>query len=380
MSSRTDALRRLEDFLDLVPAYDRERSYDRPGHGGVSRLSQWIRHRVITEEECVRTVLTRYSLTVAEKFIQEILWRTYWKGWLELRPQVWHSYLGESEILGRARLDDSRYRAACEGRTQLPFFNDWVDELRSTGYLHNHTRMWFASVWIFTFQLPWQLGAALMFAHLLDADPASNTLSWRWVAGLHTPGKRYLACPDNIAKFSEGRWRPDAHQLVADPKPVMSDLPAEIVPLPEVSSAPPHAESIVLMHDDDLSIDLSAELGKNDLSYAVLDRKTAEQSDLVYQHRIALRRDAAHRSGAPLISNTEQLVALADRRGATRVHSFLPSVGYERALLMQLANELAPRGIQLVWHRRAWDARYQPIARAGFFPFWQKVRQSLSSD
>jgi deoxyribodipyrimidine photo-lyase len=79
-------------------------------------------------------------------------------------------------------------------------FDDWAQELVATGYLHNHARMWFASIWIFTLRLPWELGADFFLRHLIDGDPASNTLSWRWVGGLHTPGKTYLATADNIAE------------------------------------------------------------------------------------------------------------------------------------------------------------------------------------
>lgn len=57
--------------------------------------------------------------------------------------------------------------------------------------------LWFASVWIFTLRPPWELGADLFMRQLLDGDPASNTLSWRWVAGMHTRGKHYLARRDN---------------------------------------------------------------------------------------------------------------------------------------------------------------------------------------
>ena len=94
------------------------------------------------------------------------------------------------------------YEKAIEGRTELTFFNDWVDEIKKNGYLHNHVRMWFASIWIFTLNLPWQLGANFFMEHLLDGDPASNTLSWRWVAGIQTKGKNYLARKSNITKYS----------------------------------------------------------------------------------------------------------------------------------------------------------------------------------
>ena len=67
--------------------------------------------------------------------------------------------------------------------------------------------MWFASIWIHYFGLPWQLGAQLFYNHLLDADIASNTLSWRWVAGLQTSGKKYIANRENIMKFSLSRFK-----------------------------------------------------------------------------------------------------------------------------------------------------------------------------
>ncbi|WP_238189582.1 FAD-binding domain-containing protein [Methylobacterium frigidaeris] len=68
--------------------------------------------------------------------------------------------------------------------------------------------MWFASIWIFSLRLPWELGAEFFLRRLLDGDPASNTLSWRWVAGLHTRGRPYLARRDNIRDFTEGRHDP----------------------------------------------------------------------------------------------------------------------------------------------------------------------------
>ena len=68
--------------------------------------------------------------------------------------------------------------------------------------------MWFASIWIYTLNLPWQLGAEFFMNHLLDADPASNTLSWRWVAGLHTKNKQYITSAENIKKFTDNKYYP----------------------------------------------------------------------------------------------------------------------------------------------------------------------------
>ncbi len=114
------------------------------------------------------------------------------------------------------------YRRAIEGKTGIDCFDAWVEELLETGYLHNHTRMWFASIWIFTLQLPWELGADFTYRHFVDGDPASNTLSWRWVGGLHTRGKTYLARPDNIAEHTGGRFRPKglAREAIALDEPL----------------------------------------------------------------------------------------------------------------------------------------------------------------
>jgi deoxyribodipyrimidine photo-lyase len=377
MSSRAEGLARLELFLERVPLYDKTRNYDRPGHEGVSRLSPWIRYRVVTEEECVTRVLERHPFPVAEKFIQEILWRTYWKGWLEMRPAVWERYVTDVTRLKDLHQNKSDYRAACEGRTDLPFFNEWVKELADTGYLHNHTRMWFASVWIFTLQLPWQLGAAFMYHHLLDGDPASNTLSWRWVGGLHTKGKIYVARPDNIATYSAGRWTPKEDELARDPQPLPFDGEVEPAPLAPIASAPlPHG-SLVLVHDDDLSADLAAQLSSTELHYAVLELPRTEQSERVRSHVTTLRGDAANRAGAHLVSSAESIATLARNLGVATVHSFIPPLGFEHQALMDLALGLKELGISISWHRRAWDTRYMPLARGGFFRFWEGARREM---
>ena len=201
--TRTAALAQLEKFLPLAAKYASTRNFDLgpDHHTGVSQLSPYLRTRLITEEETTRAVLGKHSPRAAEKFLQEIAWRTYWKGWLEMRPTAWHHYTSTLTSLEKQRnLPD--YQNAISGNTPIPCFNHWATELTSTGYLHNHARMWFASIWVFTLRLPWQLGADFFYRHLLDGDPASNTLSWRWVGGLHTKGKTYLARAANIAEFT----------------------------------------------------------------------------------------------------------------------------------------------------------------------------------
>ena len=166
-----------------------------------SLLSPYIRYRLLSEEDIIKKTLSINSYSKTEKFIQEIYWRTYWKGWLEHRPEVYDDYLMQKNELLINISNTTNYKKTIEGETYLPFFNDWVKKLKKDGYLHNHIRMWFASIWIFTLELPWQLGANFFMENLLDGDPASNTLSWRWVAGIQTKGKHYLARKNNIIKY-----------------------------------------------------------------------------------------------------------------------------------------------------------------------------------
>ena len=149
------------------------------------------------------------------------MWRVYWKGWLELRPNVWSDYLIELKNLKDEFRSNQNYLNAIEGKTNIECFNQWVKELKENNYLHNHTRMWFASIWIFTLELPWQLGAEFFMQHLYDGDAASNTLGWRWVAGVQTQGKHYLASEWNIKKFTNNRFQ--NIQLNENTPPIFSD-------------------------------------------------------------------------------------------------------------------------------------------------------------
>ncbi len=204
--SRDGALKQLDVFINSELAnYGFKRNFDLgpKNKSNVSCLSPYISHRLITEYEVAKTVLAKFPYQKVEKYIQEIFWRVYWKGWLELRPQVWTDFIEDLKGLK----EDDNYKKAVNGETQIECFNDWVKELKDNNYLHNHTRMWFASIWIFTLNLPWQKGAEFFMKHLFDGDAASNTLSWRWVAGLQTKGKHYVAQSWNISKFTNNKYK-----------------------------------------------------------------------------------------------------------------------------------------------------------------------------
>ncbi len=209
-ASRAKALNQLDNFVkDNLTEYSRLRNFDfgPKRRSNVSCLSPYITHGIINEKEVIQKSLSKFSFSKNEKFIQEVLWRTYWKGWLELRPNVWTDYLVELNQIKNEFQKNKDYLSAIDGKTNIDCFNEWVRELKENNYLHNHTRMWFASIWIFTLELPWQLGAEFFMQHLYDGDTASNTLGWRWVAGLQTQGKHYLASEWNIKKFTNNRFQ-----------------------------------------------------------------------------------------------------------------------------------------------------------------------------
>ena len=209
-TTRAKAIENLDRFVERnLSDYSKLRNFDYgpEKRSNVSCLSPYITHGVLNEVEIIKKSLAKYSFNKNEKFIQEVLWRTYWKGWLELRPSVWSDYIISLNSIREKYKENINYLRAIEGKTNIECFDEWVKELKTHNYLHNHTRMWFASIWIFTLDLPWQLGAEFFLKHLYDGDAASNTLGWRWVAGIQTQGKHYLASEWNIKKFTNNRFQ-----------------------------------------------------------------------------------------------------------------------------------------------------------------------------
>ena len=195
----------LSEFVEnKINNYSKYRNFDYgvTNRSNVSLLSPYISHKTLLEFDILESILTKYPYKKVDKFIDEIFWRIYWRGWLEMRPKVWDDFVYN---LGKIEKNQN-YFEAVDGKTNIICFNEWINEIKQYNYLHNHTRMWFASIWIFTLKLPWQLGAEFFLKHLLDGDSASNTLSWRWVAGLQSKGKHYLAQSWNIEKFTNNRF------------------------------------------------------------------------------------------------------------------------------------------------------------------------------
>ena len=228
VTTRKEALDVMERYIENnISDYTAKRNFDfgPQNRKNISCLSPYITHRLISEYEVAKKTLSKYPYQKVEKFIQEIFWRVYWKGWLELRPKVWTDFVEDTKKIENTK----EYEKAINGETNIDCFNDWVKELKENNYLHNHTRMWFASIWIFTLKLPWQKGAEFFLRELYDGDAASNTLSWRWVAGIQTKGKNYIAQNWNINKFTNNKYKD--LKLNENPQPVTDQRDYKISPL-----------------------------------------------------------------------------------------------------------------------------------------------------
>lgn len=382
--TREAALQALNAFIPKVLCYAENRNFDRPGHRDVSLLSPYIRRRLITEQEVVWRVLAEFPFHRVEKFIQEVVWRTYWKGWLERNPEVWQACVKrEYEYKNLKGLPAwwQQYSDAISAETNLSFFNDWVTELTETGYLHNHARMWFASVWIFTLKLPWQLGAMFMYRHLLDGDPASNTLSWRWVAGLQTKGKSYLARAENISQFSEGRWSPRPGELAEQACAVELDLElsAGRKVFSRCSELPP-CEYGVLTTSEDLSVESDKLLMSRANSVAVLKFvREHDESSCVEDFARGGGIDALKRLGARgrEINEISQTGSWIKNDGLSHVVIVDPPVGPNSVKVQEAAKILTDNGVKCSYYRSPWDLKLYELADKGFFPFWERVKKRI---
>jgi deoxyribodipyrimidine photo-lyase len=393
--SRDAALARLEEFLPAAGRYAAERNYVRPGHENISRLSPWVQKRLLLESEIVAAARARWSFAAVEKFVQEVYWRTYWKGWLEQRPAAWILWV-ESVPRWRASLSpeqQANLEAALAGKTGIAGFDAWAQELVTTGYLHNHARMWFASIWVFTLRLPWELGAAFFYEHLLDGDVASNTLSWRWVAGLQTPGKTYVARADNIAFYTDEAHAPEAGQLASAPFAIKEE------PLPKVTAWTEDAAQVASLkayeriglwvHPEDLAVEQGELSGLKvqaiNASWPADITVRAGWSDKVSAWTQAALQEGAKRAGRHFgahVSTAEtsdlarSLVEWAKQNNLQAVVAYRPFVGPWLAEALALETALASDGIPMIWRRRNWDAEHFPHATRGYFTFWEMVRSA----
>ena len=372
--SRAKALDRLESFVENnLAEYSKLRNFDfgPEKRSNVSCLSPYITHGIINEQEIIKKSLGKFSFSKNEKFIQEVLWRTYWKGWLELRPNVWSDYLTELIKIKENLKNNQNYKNAIEGKTKIDCFNQWVIELKENNYLHNHTRMWFASIWIFTLELPWQLGAEFFMQHLYDGDAASNTLGWRWVAGVQTQGKHYLASEWNIKKFTANRF--NNIKLNENAPPKVSEKTYSIIKQ-DFSNPQNIEDKSLLIFDNNLSFEITDfqnfKFKKVYLISNENDNRSIKLSEKVVKFKSLLIEDQKQRLKAKSINY--EVISISEIKDIQNCYSLYPSVG-ENLDYLNLNNS------KITFLYRKLDQYSWQYCNKGFFNFKNYIPKIIST-
>ena len=368
---REKALEALDTFInnDIVN-YSSKRNYDfgPTDRKNVSCLSPYVSHRLINEYEISKKVLSKHSYQKVEKYIQEIYWRVYWKGWLELRPKVWDDFTEDLNIIE----ESENYYLAIEGQTKIECFNDWVKEIKEYNYLHNHARMWFASIWIFTLGLPWQKGAEFFMKYLLDGDAASNTLSWRWVGGLQTKGKHYLAQSWNIRKFLNKKYQ--NIELRENVLPLIDNREYKISPI-EIQKNNNKNEYLIVF-ENDLSIESLKIKNYKKIYFVLLDNKSRllklDLKVLNYKKNIIKDQINKINNSFVLINENEIEELLENLKNFDIVY---PSIGENMSFLKKIVKE---KKLNLNFITRNEDVFCWNFSNKGYFNFKSNIPKILA--
>ncbi len=201
--------------------------------GAVTRLSPYVTHGFLSFPQIAKSVATQTGFNPQHKFVFELGWRAYFHHvWAALGNGIFTS-------LHQGVLPDSAYRQALPidiqtASTGVPVIDCAVQTLTTTGYLHNHARMWLASYIVHIRKVHWLVGATWMYGHLLDGDLASNTLSWQWVAGTGS-SKPYLFNAENVAKYAPASWH--SEDTVLDASYAQLDAIARSAAVPNLKKA-----------------------------------------------------------------------------------------------------------------------------------------------
>ncbi len=351
----------LDNFLyNNLASYHQLRNYDFgiQNRRNVSQVSRYISHRIIYEYEIIERIK---DIDNKKKFTDEILWRIYWRGYLENHKSIWLAYKKSQGQLYDLKI----LKAAKNGKTGIECFDTWVEELRENNYLHNHSRMWFASIWIFSLRLPWQTGARFFMRHLLDGDAASNTLSWRWVAGMHTNKKPYIASKENINKYTVNRFK-NIKFSISDKNNTIKTNQHQSNELPVQGYFP--NSNILIMFENDLNISNRSKLF-NSYSKIYIIHKGVINNGFDLSNKVIEFKNYLSESINKLIPNSE-LIKSNDLKillfNINCIDVIYPGIGHNLDFINKYANQ---NQIKINYIYREEDLIYWDFTDSGFYKF-----------
>jgi deoxyribodipyrimidine photo-lyase len=166
--------------------------------GSVTYLSPYITSGIITLSQVKDIILSKHTFSKSYKLIQELAWRDFFQSvYLAKGEDIFLDLKSTQSNV----ISDELPQAILEANTGITAIDTAIKKLYSTGYIHNHERMWLASIVCNIAGTSWITGAKWMYYYLLDGDFASNMLSWQWVAGTFS-SKKYYANQENINKYT----------------------------------------------------------------------------------------------------------------------------------------------------------------------------------
>jgi deoxyribodipyrimidine photo-lyase len=190
-------------ILDRVENFNPVRYANTRNHinGSVSYLSPYISRGVISLKLVAEIISKRYNFKERYKFFQELAWREYFQRVWEAKGDVIFSDLKHKQD---DVLHEELVGAIVAGKTGITAIDNEIEKWYHNGYLHNHMRMYIASLHCNIAKTHWSKPSQWMYYHLLDGDPASNALSWQWVSGAFS-SKKYYCNQENINKYTNSK-------------------------------------------------------------------------------------------------------------------------------------------------------------------------------
>ena len=174
--------------------YAKERNFV----GSSTGISPYVSRGILTLPQVRDYVLKNRTFNQSYTFIFELAWREYWqREWIIRGDEIFIDVKRIQSSVESVNIPS----AIIEARTGIDQIDKSIKELYDTGYIHNHARMWLSGLICNIARTKWQSPAYWMYYYLLDGDPASNMLSWQWVAGTFS-SKKYLPAQENINTYT----------------------------------------------------------------------------------------------------------------------------------------------------------------------------------
>ena len=171
------------------------------GNGAITQLSPYISRGAISTSSIFEHLKTLgLQWFDIEGLVQQLAWRDYFQNvWKVEKDGIFSDLKQPQENVESTGIPT----AILKGETGIQILDEAVKTLYETGYLHNHLRMYLASICCNIAHCHWSEPAKWLYSNLLDGDLASNHLSWQWVAGSFS-NKKYFANQDNLNKYFGG--------------------------------------------------------------------------------------------------------------------------------------------------------------------------------